>query len=105
MRDVAPSRDCRARRVRGGLIGEEYLRHSDSGMRAKFRAARVESGGETRGRNRKLRREWPRVKVDIAQEPVFSERIVVVENFDELADLSADFFGLVGDLRGTSRKS
>src|SRR5258708_37525461 len=74
-------------------------------MRAEFRAASVECGSETRRGNGDLRGERPRVKIDIAQELIFSERIVVVENFDELANQVADCFGLVRDLRQTSRKS
>src|SRR5260370_33168550 len=105
MWDFAPSGDCDGGRLRGGLIGEEHLRYSDSRMRAEFRAARVECGGETRRRNCDLRRKRPRVKIDIAQELGFSARIVALENLDDPASQFAVFSGLVGEVRQASGQS
>jgi len=98
MGGFAPSRDRILRRLGGDFVDKEYLRDSESGVRAKFAGATVEGGRETGGRNCDLCGERFHVKIDIPQQLVLSERIFVVVNLRIRANQFAESLSLVIDL-------
>ncbi len=73
-------------------------------MGAKFGTASFQRSFEMCGWDGDLRGQRGRMKIQIAQLFVFSERGVTVENLTARADQIANSLGLVADLQRTSRE-